>query len=327
MSKFCSKCGAEAPDDARFCLKCGTAFSENNVEVKEEAAIVEEEKTDKEKIPQELKEEKPKKKGCLVAVLIVVVIVGILIALVAGGSSSSNDTALIDEAKSLVLDAIDANTTIGTVLESSMTDTKWESNRDEENGISFVYFTGIDSENKKWKITFQTKDSEDFWDISHVYYDGQNYSPYSDEEEVTALILKIYGVDVPMSVASNGISAYVECTYMDIPVYSGEKEDTYKNSCEKISGKDLLRNPDQYIGKRIKVDSEIIWKSAPDGYPEYFDAFAEDALVDIVDCRLDKSIKLLANDDFVAYGEFVGLAVSTVDNEIPVIAARYIDIK
>ena len=88
-----------------------------------------------------------------------------------------------------------------------------------------------------------------------------------------------------------------------------------------------MRNPDQYIGKRIKVDSAIIWKSAPDGYPEYFDAFAEDALVDIVDCRLDKSVKLLETDDFVAYGEFVGLAVNTVDDEIPVIAARYIDIK
>ena len=197
MSKFCSKCGAEAPDDAKFCLKCGNPFAESQDEGKptevkkplEEAApagpVVE---------PTSNISEKPKKKkkGCLVAVLIAVAVVVLIVILMSCGSSGSADSALIEEAKSVVFEELDPNRSIGTVLESNMTDTKWEAGRDEENKISFVYFSGTDSENKKWKITFQNKDGDDYWEGVNLIYDGKNYSPYTQTEEFNAFFEDLY---------------------------------------------------------------------------------------------------------------------------------------
>lgn len=197
MSKFCSKCGAEAPDDAKFCLKCGNPFAESQDEGKptevkkplEEAApagpVVE---------PTSNISEKPKKKkkGCLVAVLIAVAVVVLIVILMSCGSSGSADSALIEEAKSVVFEELDPNRSIGTVLESNMTDTKWEAGRDEENKISFVYFSGTDSGNKKWNITFQNKDGDDYWEGVNLIYDGKNYSPYTQLEEFNAFFEELY---------------------------------------------------------------------------------------------------------------------------------------
>ena len=89
MSKFCTKCGAEHEENARFCGKCGNPFSAT--EVNEAPACSNPEVTnDQPEVDNTLQTEVPKKKSkkkiIAIAVGAVIVIAAILVALFATGT-------------------------------------------------------------------------------------------------------------------------------------------------------------------------------------------------------------------------------------------------
>ena len=93
-----------------------------------------------------------------------------------------------------------------------------------------------------------------------------------------------------------------------------ETEEEYKASCQEYNYKDVLRNPDDYIGKRIFITIEISsvfsedWstpikyyfgnsKSSEDSEYYYGDRYA------VFDYRYDNSLKLLQDDVITVWGE------------------------
>lgn len=115
-------------------------------------------------------------------------------------------------------------------------------------------------------------------------------------------------------------------------------EDDFKNSCESLSYKDLLRNPDDYIGKNIKIDLKISQVGISGGLfsdTEYMRAYSNDEydlwLGDVyvlTDSRTDDSTKILVDDVISVYGTFTGLtefemALTGTTEEYPVIDMKY----
>lgn len=98
------------------------------------------------------------------------------------------------------------------------------------------------------------------------------------------------------------------------PIEIVETEEDYKNSCQEFNYKDVLRNPDDYVGKRICIEIKISnvfsedWstpikyyfgysKSDPDYEYYYGDRYA------VFDYRYDNSLKLLQDDVIIVWGE------------------------
>lgn len=120
-----------------------------------------------------------------------------------------------------------------------------------------------------------------------------------------------------------------------------ESRDEFIATCQEISYKDLLRNPDDYIGERIIVVAKVQqvmqggWlddneyyriQTDNDGYEWYLD----DEYF-MYDYRVDDDTKLLQDDILKIYAEFAGLetvkrALTGVNEEIPAIKAYYVDI-
>lgn len=120
-----------------------------------------------------------------------------------------------------------------------------------------------------------------------------------------------------------------------------ESKEEFIASCQEISYKDMLRNPDNYIGERIVIVAKIQqvlqggWlddneyyrvQTDNDGYDWYFD----DEYF-MYDYRVDDDTKLLQDDILRIYAEFSGLetvkrALSGNKEEVPAIKAYYIDI-
>ncbi len=118
-----------------------------------------------------------------------------------------------------------------------------------------------------------------------------------------------------------------------------ESMDKFIKTCKKYKYKDLLRNPDDYIGKRIKIKAKIYqvmdggWfddgiyyrcYTDNDGYDVYFD----DEYY-IADARTDKDAKLLNDDIITIYGEYIGSesltrALTGTQDEIPKINMFYV---
>ena len=99
------------------------------------------------------------------------------------------------------------------------------------------------------------------------------------------------------------------------PTLSPEEiEEEYKASCQEYKYKDVLRNPEDYIGQRIVIEIEIssvhsedlitpikyyfgYSKDEPDDTYYYGDRYA------IFDFRQDKDLKLLEDDVIIVWGE------------------------
>lgn len=88
-------------------------------------------------------------------------------------------------------------------------------------------------------------------------------------------------------------------------------EEEYKSSCEEYKYKDVLRNPEEYVGKRIKItvkissvhektwlnDTKYYMAYSQTDYGWYGDRYG------VFDLRKDQTFKLLEDDIITVYGE------------------------
>ena len=120
-----------------------------------------------------------------------------------------------------------------------------------------------------------------------------------------------------------------------------ESEESFKASCEEISYKSLLRNPEDYIGKRMVITAEIKqimkggWLDDGEYYRIQTDSSGYENYLDdeyfMYDNRADNSMKILKEDVLKIYAEFEGLeevkrALTGVEEEIPAIKAYYVEL-
>ena len=93
--------------------------------------------------------------------------------------------------------------------------------------------------------------------------------------------------------------------------------DEYKAECEDLDYKAVMRNPDDYIGKKFKVTVEIFSASENWDNGVYYKAYADDGsgtyfndmiwIFDKRDPESDGYVKILEDDIVKFYGEFNGL--------------------
>lgn len=120
-----------------------------------------------------------------------------------------------------------------------------------------------------------------------------------------------------------------------------ESEEEFKNSCQELSYKSLLRTPDDYIGQRIVLTAEVKqvlsggWFDDGKYYRVQTDNDGGDWYMDdeyyMYDDRPEGSLKILKEDVIKIYAEFVGLeeihrAVTGSAEEVPAIRAHYIEL-
>lgn len=132
-----------------------------------------------------------------------------------------------------------------------------------------------------------------------------------------------------------------ETTTEEATTEEAVSKDDFKNSCESISYKDLLRNPDDYIGKNIKIDLKISQVGISGGLfsdVEYMRAYSNDEydlwmgdVYVLTDGRTDDNTKILVDDIISVYGTFTGntefeLALTGTTEEYPVIDIKYMDL-
>lgn len=119
---------------------------------------------------------------------------------------------------------------------------------------------------------------------------------------------------------------------------SQETEDEYKASCEEFKYKDVLRNPNDYVGKRIKISIEIssvheaswlndtkyYFGNSENEYGWYGDRYA------IFDERYDSDLRLLSDDVITVYGEIAEPEYTSslilASEEILTIKMRYVEL-
>lgn len=91
-----------------------------------------------------------------------------------------------------------------------------------------------------------------------------------------------------------------------------ETEEEYKASCEEYAYKDVLRNPEQYVGKRVKIPVMItsVHEESILNSTKYYFAYSEGEYgwysgdyYAIFDERVDNNLKLLSDDVIYVYGE------------------------
>lgn len=93
--------------------------------------------------------------------------------------------------------------------------------------------------------------------------------------------------------------------------YSEETEEEYKASCEEYKYKDVLRNPEEYVGKRIKITVKIssVHEKTWLNDTKYYMAYSQTDYgwygerYGIFDLRKDQTLKLLEDDIITVYGE------------------------
>lgn len=116
-----------------------------------------------------------------------------------------------------------------------------------------------------------------------------------------------------------------------------ETEEEYKDSCEEYNYKDVLRSPEDYVGKRIKITVKIstVHETSWLNDRKYYFAYSESEYGWYGDCygvfdeRAEQKPKLLADDTITVYGEIsdpeytTSLIVS--GSELFCIDMKYID--
>ena len=89
-----------------------------------------------------------------------------------------------------------------------------------------------------------------------------------------------------------------------------ELAQAYKDECQKYNYKDVMRNPDNYIGKKIKIALRVSnVKNNGEYCFAYSDSDASGTYYDdkyvIYDKRTTKDFKLLEDDIIIVYGEII----------------------
>ena len=117
------------------------------------------------------------------------------------------------------------------------------------------------------------------------------------------------------TVVENTASDYIEPTVTEAPTeVPMETEEEYKASCQEYKYKDVLRNPEDYVGQRVVVTVEISSVHSKDVLTpiKYYFANAETEPgsgyywgdeYGIFDKRYDESLKLLDEDVIKVWGE------------------------
>ena len=120
-----------------------------------------------------------------------------------------------------------------------------------------------------------------------------------------------------------------------------ESKDEFIASCQQIPYKDLLRNPDDYIGQRIVITAKVQqvvqggWLDNNEYYRVQTDNDGYDWYMDdeyfMYDYRVDDNTKILQDDILKIYAEFSGVetitrALTGAKDEVPSIKAYYIDL-
>jgi hypothetical protein len=91
-----------------------------------------------------------------------------------------------------------------------------------------------------------------------------------------------------------------------------ETEEEYKASCQEYKYKDVLRNPSDYVGQRIKITVKIstVHEASWANTEKYYFAYSNDEhgwwsgdRYGVFDKRDDKELKLLEDDIITVYGE------------------------
>lgn len=91
-----------------------------------------------------------------------------------------------------------------------------------------------------------------------------------------------------------------------------ETEEEYKESCQEYAYKDVLRNPEDYVGKRVKIPVMItsVHEESILNSTKYYFAYSEGEYgwysgdyYAIFDERVDNNLKLLSDDVIYVYGE------------------------
>lgn len=133
----------------------------------------------------------------------------------------------------------------------------------------------------------------------------------------------------------------IEETTMPEETTAAESEEEFKASCQEISYKTILRNPDDYIGQRIIITAKIqqVMKGGLFDDGEYYRIQTDESgyalyLDDeyfMYDIRPEGSTKLLQDDIIKIYAEFSGMqeikrALTGTKEEIPAIKAHYIEL-
>lgn len=120
---------------------------------------------------------------------------------------------------------------------------------------------------------------------------------------------------------------FLACTYNEIsndvvdeiptntptPTVYVESQEEYKNSCQEYSYKDVLRNPEEYLGKRVKVKLKInsVHEKGLFNPQKYYLAYSEGEygwygnLYGVFDLRDETEFKILSEDIIVVYGEII----------------------
>lgn len=123
----------------------------------------------------------------------------------------------------------------------------------------------------------------------------------------------------------------------ETPIATESKED-YIASCEEYEYKKVLRNPDEYIGKKIKAELNIthVHEKSENVPTKYYMAIEETGLISwnqyvVMDVRYQNSPKLLEGDAIVVYGEIIE-PMQTINglnkiSEAVAIDMRYVELK
>ena len=357
MSKYCPKCGAEAPDDARFCLRCGTAFPEIKEEIQEpkKEEVKAESVMRKNPSPVSVADEKPKKKkkGCLVPILIVVAVIVVIIGFMSCGGG---DTATVDLAKSLVFEGTDGRT-IGEALEAQLPGGTWKSE-----GSGTAAYTGKDTGGHEWKIRIKTDSTNNTGEILTTSIDGKDYPVWQPElysvimdalyngigqntVEILSVIRDTQLADqkaekVTEKSTESATEAKEEQSVeketvwygldlYEIPPYSGESMQAYMNACQGMTAKEAMRSDH---GTKIRVAGKITFvnrdsNDSPDIITiDVTNQNGERETWRLIDCRLDKQTKFLQDDYILAFGDFTGIEEGLF-GELPFITARFIELE
>lgn len=98
-----------------------------------------------------------------------------------------------------------------------------------------------------------------------------------------------------------------------------ETEEEYKASCQEISYKDVLRNPDNYVGQRVKIEIEVnsVHEASWLNNTKYYFGYSKDetydqywgnqyGVYDLRDTNVESWFKILDEDVIIVYGEVAG---------------------
>lgn len=114
--------------------------------------------------------------------------------------------------------------------------------------------------------------------------------------------------------------------------------DEYKAMCSTCNYKDLMRNPDEYVGQKVKITCEV-QQAIEDWGDKYYnvatkneyDTYLGDNMI-ICDTRDNPDdLKILEDDIITVYGEFDGLKEETsallgTESEYPRINMKYVEL-